>query len=416
MLALKGGPKVRQRPWPAWPEHGASEVAALTRAVASGRWGGFPAPGPEAVQFAEAFARYVGAPHAVLAANGTVTLKVLLRALGVGAGDEVIVPALTWTATAGCAVYVNAVPVFADVDPDTLCLDPQVVEALITPRTKAIIPVHLGSAMADLDALTAIAQRHGLALIEDCAHAHGARWRERGAGSIGDAGSFSFQSSKLLTAGEGGAITTHRQELKERCQSLINCGRKEPGYDNFAGPNLGWNDRITELQAALLSAQLLRLEDQHQRRAANLAHFQARLAELGPGLGLSFQKRDPRVTRQTSYETILLYDAQAWKGLPRDRFVDALEAEGVPADGAFYTPIPERVEEIFPLTARQYPEIRARYGEALRPEQVPLPVAKKAAHERTVWLHHHLFLGSTQDVDDLVLAITKLRENVDALL
>jgi dTDP-4-amino-4,6-dideoxygalactose transaminase len=247
VLALKGGPKVRERAWPKWPEHGPEEVAAVTRALESGRWGGFPAPGPEASRFAQTFAQYLGSPHAVLAANGTVTLKVLLRALKVGAGDEVIVPALTWTATAACAVYVNAVPVFADIDPETLCLDPASVESLITPKTKAIIPVHLGSAMADLDALVQLAQRHGLALIEDCAHAHGARWNDRGAGSIGDAGSFSFQSSKLLTAGEGGAITTRHQELKERCQALINCGRKEPGYDQFAGPVLGWNDRITEL-------------------------------------------------------------------------------------------------------------------------------------------------------------------------
>ncbi|MBK6690359.1 MAG: DegT/DnrJ/EryC1/StrS family aminotransferase [Deltaproteobacteria bacterium] len=416
MLALKGGPKVRERAWPKWPEHGPEEVAAVTRALESGRWGGFPAPGPEASRFAQTFAQYVGSPHAVLAANGTVTLKVLLRALKVGAGDEVIVPALTWTATAACAVYVNAVPVFADIDPETLCLDPASVESLITPKTKAIIPVHLGSAMADLDALVQLAQRHGLALIEDCAHAHGARWNDRGAGSIGDAGSFSFQSSKLLTAGEGGAITTRHQELKERCQALINCGRKEPGYDQFAGPVLGWNDRITELQAALLSAQLLRLEDQHQRRAANVAHFQKRLAELGPGLGLRFQRRDPRITRQTSYETILLFESAAWKGLSRDRFVDALEAEGVPADGGFYVPIPDRIDEIFPLNAREYPEIRARYGDALRPAQVHCPVAKKVAYEQTVWLHHHLFLGTTADVDDVVAAIAKIREGVDALL
>lgn len=415
MLALNGGKPLRTAPWPAWPEHDDTEARALERVVKSGRWGGFPAPGPEAVKFGEAFARYVGSRHAVLAANGTVTLKVALRAMQIGAGDEVIVPALTWIATAGCAAYVNAVPVFADIDPDSLCIDPRSVESLITPRTRAVICVHLGSAMADLDALTELCRRRNLKLIEDCAHAHGMRWRDQGAGSIGDAGSFSFQSSKLLTAGEGGAITTSNDELMQRCQSLVNCGRKDAHYAGFEGPNLGWNDRITELQAGLLSAQLLRLDDQHRRRAANLAHFEKRLAELGD-IGLVPQRRDPRITRPTFYQLVLTYEAKKWKGLSRDRFVAALEAEGVPADGGFYVPIPDRVGEIFPLTAREYPEIRARYGERLEPSQVSVPVASRAAYERTVWLHHPLFLGTTRDVDDLVEAIIKVREGIDELL
>lgn len=415
MLALLGGPKLRTKPFARWPEHDQREVQAVAQAVSSGRWGGYPAPGPEAARFGQAFARYVGAEHAVLAANGTVTLKVILRALGVGAGDEVIVPALTWVATAGAAVYLNAVPVFADVDPDTLCIDPQSVEALITPKTKAIICVHLGSAMSDLDALSALAEKHGLALIEDCAHAHGMRWRGKGAGSVGHAGSYSFQSSKLLTAGEGGAITTNDPVLAQKCQSIINCGRKDGDYASFEGNFFSWNDRITEMQAALLSAQLSRLEEQHGRRRRNLEHFREKLAALGD-VGITIQKRDARVTEHAFYQLVLLYDSAKMKGLSRDRFLDALEAEGVPADGGFYVPIPDRVEEIFPLRARDYPEIRARYGEALRPEQVSTPVAKRAAYTRTIWLHHALFLGSASDVEDIVAAIAKVREHLDALL
>lgn len=415
MLALLGGSKLRTKPFARWPEHDEREVQAVSQAVASGRWGGYPAPGPEAARFGDAFAHYVGAGHAVLAANGTVTLKVILRALGVGAGVEVIVPALTWVATAGAAVYLNAVPVFADVDPDTLCIDPRSVEALITPKTKAIICVHLGSAMADLDALSALAQKHGLALIEDCAHAHGMRWRGKGAGSIGHAGSYSFQSSKLLTAGEGGAITTNDPVLAQKCQSIINCGRKDGAYAGFEGNFFSWNDRITEMQAALLSSQLSRLEDQHGRRRRNLELFREKLAALGD-VGITIQKRDARVTEHAFYQLVLLYDSAKMKGLSRDRFLDALEAEGVPADGGFYVPIPDRVDEIFPLRARDYPEIRARYGEALRPEQVSVPVAKRAAYERTIWLHHALFLGSPADVEDIVSAIAKVREHLDALL
>ncbi|MBI2376371.1 MAG: DegT/DnrJ/EryC1/StrS family aminotransferase [Deltaproteobacteria bacterium] len=413
MLAIRGGAPVRTKPWPIWPERGPEEVAAVSAVIESGRWGGFPAPGPEAARFAGTFARYLGAGHAVLAANGTVTLKVILRALGVGARDEVIVPSLTWIATAGAPVFVNAIPVFADVDPETLCIDPGDVARKITPRTRAIIPVHLGSAMADMDALEAIAKPRGIAIVEDCAHAHGMAWRGRSAGSIGNAGSFSFQSSKLLTSGEGGAITTNDATLAARCQAIVNCGRKEPGYDAFEGAVLGWNDRITELQAALLSAQLARLDAQHERRSVNVAYFEKALSEVG---GINLQKRDPRITRHTFYELVLLYDEAAWMGLSRDRFVEALEAEGVPADGGFYVPIPDRTGEIFPLTAREYPETYGRYGERLTPAQAPTPRASHAAYRRTIWLHHSLFLGSTSDVDDIVSAMLKIRENVDALV
>ena len=384
------------------------------RVLERGEWGGYPAPGVEAQRFGESFAAYVGARRAVLAANGTVTLKIALRALGVQAGDEVIVPSLTWVATASAAAYVNAVPVFVDVDPRTLCIDPAAVEAAVTDRTRAIIPVHLGSAMADLDALETIAKKHDLKIIEDCAHAHGARWKDRGAGSIGDAGSFSFQSSKLLTAGEGGAITTNDALVAQRCQALVNCGRKEPGYDDFDGEVFGWNDRITELQAGLLSAQLARLDGQHERRRANVDHLIARLAEH-PELGITVQHRDERITRPTAYELVLLYDAAAFGGVPRDRFVQALEAEGVPADGAFYVPIQDRVGEIFPLVAGEHPTIRERYGDALKPEHAATPVASRAAYEQTVWLHHSLFLGTTEDVDDVVKAFLKIHGGIDEL-
>jgi L-glutamine:scyllo-inosose aminotransferase len=416
VLALFGGPPIRSGAWPKWPEHGDREREAVVRALDGGRWGGFPAPGPEAEAFANAWAKTVGVRNAVLAANGTVTLEVILRAMGVEAGDEVIVPSLTWIATAAAPTYLNAVPVFADVDPDTLCIDPSSVEALITDRTRAVIAVHLGGSMADMDRLVTLAESRGLRLLEDCAHVHGARWSGRGAGSLGCAGSWSFQSSKLMTAGEGGAITTDSEELAQRCQSLVNCGRKEDRYADFDGVMLGWNYRITELQAALLSAQLERLAGQGARRAKNVRHLERRLADLGPDFGIEVQRRDPRITSPSFYQVVLLFDSSKWKGLPRDQLVLALEAEGVPADGGFYVPIPDRIGELFPLRASEYPEVRARYGDALSPDRCPTPVASRAAYERTIWLHHSLFLGNERDVDDIVEAFTKIRGEVDALL
>lgn len=409
-LAIQGGTAVRSTPFPAWPEFGEREKAGLIRVLESGKWGGFPSPNTQAKAFAEKFAAAHDAAYGICAANGTVTLEVALRAAGVQAGDEVIVPPFTWIATAAAAVYLNAVPVFADVDPETYCLDPNRIEEVLTDRTRAIIPVHLGCSFADMDRIMEIAAKHDLVVIEDCAHMHGGKWRGKGAGSIGHLGSFSFQSSKLLTAGEGGMILTSDKTLEEKCQSLVNCGRKEPGYDSFEGDVFGFNYRITEFQAALLSSQLERLEEQHQRREKNIDYLAARLEGID---GLTPVKRDPRVTRFACYEYILRYRAEDFEGVHRDRFAQALGAEGIPCDPYFYTPIYHR--HLFPLRASEYPSCRKRYGDSLDPQSVKCPVAEKAAYEEAIWFHHALFLGGKEDMDDMICAIEKVKKNIHTL-
>src|SRR5215207_11388010 len=176
-LALSGGEPIRRQGYPAGPVHDEHDAEAVAEVVRSGRWGGFPEPGPLAATFAELFAAYQGSKHGVVMVNGTVTMEVALKALGIGWGDEVIVPALTFAATPYAAMAAGALPVFCDVLPGTLTIDPDQVEAAVTSRTRAIMPVHLGHQMADMDRIMAIAQAHGLAVIEDCAHAHGQRWR-----------------------------------------------------------------------------------------------------------------------------------------------------------------------------------------------------------------------------------------------
>ena len=166
-----------------------------------------------------------------LMANGTITMEVALRAADIGWGDQVIVPAYTFQATAGAAMVAGAIPVIVDIDPETYCIDPKAIEAAITPKTKAIIVVHLAAQMADMDAVMALAERHNLIVIEDSAHAHGARWRGRGAGTIGHFGSFSLQSSKILTTGEGGVLLCRTPELAARVTSLIDCGRPHDGSE-----------------------------------------------------------------------------------------------------------------------------------------------------------------------------------------
>ncbi len=405
-LALHGGTAVRQEPWAAWPEFGETEREALARVLDSRSWGGFPSPNTEASAFAEEFAAYVGARHAALCANGTFSLTLALQAARVSPGAEVVTTAYSFVGTPGAIVEAGCVPVFVDIDPDSYCIDPEQVEAAITPRTEALMPVHLACSMADLDRLGEIAERRGLLLVEDCAHAHGARWRDRGAGSVGDFGSFSMQSTKLLTAGEGGAVTTRDDVYAQRLQSLVNCGRKEAAYRDFPEQMLGHNLRITEWQAAVLRCQLARLPGQHERRAVRIAQLERAAADLP---GFTALPHDKRVTQRTSYQFILRYDAAALGGVPRDAVIHALHAEGVPCSGRFYVPLNED-----PLFSPD-PHTNAAARAGANWSQQVYPVTRRAAYDEAIWLPHELFLGSEADVDDLVRALTKVQEGAAEL-
>jgi dTDP-4-amino-4,6-dideoxygalactose transaminase len=396
-LAIAGGTPVRTSVFPRWPQFDNREKEAVLAVLESRNWGGYPFPNQLAGLLGQRFAAHQDAKHALCAANGTVTLEIALSAAGIGAGDEVIVPAYTFEATAAPVIKSGAIPVFVDILPDTYCINPMAAQDALTSRTRAIMPVHLAMNMADMDAISALAARHGLKVIEDCAHAHGAKWRNRGAGSIGDAGSFSMQSSKLITAGEGGIVTTGNDEMFELCQSYANCGRASP-TDRFRHRMLGFNYRMTEFQAALLLAQLERLPEQTRLRAVHGAR-------LGEGLsripGISLLRKDERLTTQAIYQFIFKYDSRAFGGAPRDRFVAALEAEGIPSDGLFYEPIYRSM--LFPVDPRRWVGTRC-------------PVSERAAYSESVWLPHQLLLGGPEDVDQIVEAVEKIHRNVDELL
>ena len=311
-LALRGGKPVRTKPFPAWPVFDDRERSALERVLTSRNWGGYPCPNQLAREFANRFAEYHGARYGIAVANGTVSLELALEAAGIGAGDEVIVPAYTWEGTAAAVLFAGAFPVFVDVDPDTYCLDPHLVDNAITERTRAIIPVHLGFRFADMDALVQIAEAHGLFVLEDCAHAHGGRWRNNGAGSIGHAGSFSFQTSKLMTAGEGGIVITSDIDLADQVIRLANCGRP-PRRESKDNPALGHNYRMTEFQAAVLLAQLdrLRRADRTARRARpNFSKKASQSIE-----GLSLLTRDERITTQASYHFVFRFHSEHFAGV-----------------------------------------------------------------------------------------------------
>ena len=404
-LAILGGAPLRSEPWPAWPEFGAPERAALERVLESGQWGGFPSPNTEARAFSEEFARYVGTRFAVPCANGTVSLTLALQAGRISRGAEVITTAYSFVGTAGGIVAAGCVPVPVDVLPDTYCIDPARVEQAIGPRTEAVMPVHLACAMADMDRLVEICRRRGLLLVEDCAHAHGMQWRGRGAGAIGDFGSFSMQSSKLLTAGEGGCVTTGDERGEGRLQALVNCGRRETPRARETEPLFGHNLRMTEWQAALLREQLRRLPEQQRRREANVARF---LEEIRKVPGLEPPRADARVSAPTYYQLILRYQPEPFAGVPRDALILALRAEGVPCSGRFYVPLNE--DPLFALDERTNPAAHARDYAA-----EAFPVTRRAAYDESIWLPHQLFLGSAGDVDDLVAAFAKVQAHAATL-
>jgi len=412
-LAYRGGRPVRRTPFAPWPEFDKREERYLLKTLRSRNWGGFPSPNERAAEFAAKFAAAHNAKYGVCAANGTVTLEMALKAGGLVAGDEVITTPYTWVATAAAPVTVNMVPVFVDVDPDTYCLDPELIEAAITPRTRAVICVHLGSTICDLDALKRIAKKYSLVLIEDCAHAHGGAWKGKGVGAHGDFGSFSFQSSKLMTAGEGGLVTTNTKHYEMLLQSLVNCGRKDPGYDRYSGRVLGWNYRLSDLQAAVLLAQLARLPKVTAKRQRNALYLTKQLDKIA---GITTLKRDQRITTSPHYQYIFKYDPAGFKGLHRDDFLTALAAEGVELDGDFYVPVYEN--PLFAVTALDWPMIKKRYGDAIPgSRKLPkCPVSTRAAYHEACWLHYPALMGTRADVDDVVAAIRKVQEHVDEIL
>jgi dTDP-4-amino-4,6-dideoxygalactose transaminase len=402
-LAIRGGVPVRTMAFPAWPVFDGREATGLQTVLESRNWGGYPCPNDLARELGRKFAAHHGARYGVAVTNGTVSLELALQAAGIGYGDEVIVPAYTWEGTAAAVLFSGATPVFVDVDPQNYCLDPTRIAEALTDRTRAIIPVHLGFRFADMDEIMVIAARHNLFVLEDCAHAHGGRWRDKGAGSIGHAGSFSFQTSKLMTAGEGGMVTTNDIDLADQVIRLANCGRP-PRQESKGQPALGHNYRITEFQAAVLLAQLERLGDQTRRREEMTARLEEGLAGI---TGISRLARDPRITRQASYHYVFKFHPEAFPGVSRDAFVAALKAEGIPCDGRFYEAVYR--SSLFEFAADRFPAWAAGRRE------FHCPVAERAGYEESVWLPHQIFLGGTREVDDLVAAIAKVIDNIGEL-
>lgn len=409
-LVVLGGEPTRKEPYPEWPVHDERDVEAVTRVIKSGNWGGYPYPGPETTAFLNEFLAMQGGEYAVACVNGTVTMEIACRAAGIGWGDEVIVPAYTFQATATAPMAAGAIPVIVDIDPNTYCLDPNAVEAAITGKTRAIIPVHLGAHLADMDAILEIAERHNLIVIEDCAHAHGARWNGRGAGTMGHFGSFSMQSSKILTAGEGGMLICRTAELAQRAASITNCGRSHaPGGGPEQGNqfSLGGNFRLAELQAALGRVALERFPEQAAQREAMADYADEALSEVP---GVRVLPRDPRQTTRSFYRYILAIDPEVF-GVEHDAVCYALDQEGIPCWVGYEA---MHRYDLFQPQLSKLP-VPTAFPERFQFDQMQFPEAERACEREAVWLDESVFRAGRQGVDDAVAALRKIYGQRDEL-
>jgi dTDP-4-amino-4,6-dideoxygalactose transaminase len=399
-LAINGGPKTINKEFP-WPVYDDSDINAVAEVVRSGQWGN-PDCADLVESFEDEFASFCGTKYALACVNGSVALRLALIACNVKPGDEVIIPPYTFIATSTIVLEANCVPVFVDIDPDTYNLDPVKIEAAITRRTKAIIPVHFAGQACDMDGIMAIAEKHNLRVIEDACHGHGAEYKGKKLGSIGDAGCFSFQSSKNLTCGEGGMIITNNEDLYDMMNSLRNVGRVKGGqwYEHHY---LGCNYRITQLQVALLKNQLKRLKGQTLKRHENGTYLNSLLEKIE---GIKPLQRGIGETIHSYHIYIFRYDKSKFNNLSKVEFSKMLAAEGVPCFMGYPQPLYKQ-----PLF-REKNFMCYAIPEDVDYTNVSCPVTEKACYEEAVWIMQNTLLGTKEDMDKIAEAITKIRKAV----
>lgn len=398
-LALLGGRPVRTQPlhpWPVWDE---KEERALLEVLRSGKWWF----GEKVEEFEARYAAFQGARYGVACATGTAALQIAVRALGLGFGDEVITTPLTFIATTTAVIMAGAIPVYIDVEEETMNLDLDRVEAALTPRTKAILPVHLFGRPVNMDRLMALAKKHGLLVIEDAAHAWGGRWKEKGLGAIGDAGTFSFQFTKNISSSEGGIMLTNDEATSVRAWSFMNCGRR-PGKPWYYMENISPNLRLTEFQAALLLVGMTRAEEQMARRVRThdvlFEKLQGRpyLRTLAPDV--------PESSRRSHHGLALRFVVEEWDGVTKDRFLAAMNAEGILIGGGYGIPLYKEpaLTDRRNLPPGDYPD----YGSMF------LPRAEKLCREG-ILLPQQSLLASPEEALDVVRAVDKVWENREGL-
>ena len=395
-LAINGGTPVRTESFPSWPTLDDSDLEVFEEVYRSGRWG----HGSKVSELSEQFAAFQGAKYGVCVNSGTSALYVALKAAGVGLGDEVITTPYTFQATVVAILMANGTPVFVDTLPDGFNIDPSKIEEALTPKTKAILPVHIAGYPADMDAILDIASKHNLLVVEDCAQAHGAEWRGVGVGSWGDFGCFSFQASKNLCAGEGGIVLTNDRERYERAWAIHNCGRTPPESESDEIEPFGSNFRMTEWQGALLLSRFGRLEAETNHRHMNMRFLDQGLGEVP---GLKVVPLDPRATRGGCHGYKVIFDSEEFEGISREEFLKAMRAEGIPMGTWYTTPMYRN-----PLLKSNFFSTELDYSDVDCPQVEQLCQTGLA-------LGQSVLLGTREDMEDIVIAAMKVRRNVGEL-
>jgi dTDP-4-amino-4,6-dideoxygalactose transaminase len=399
-LALNGGRPVREKPYPSWPITGNHEKTLLYDVLNSGKWGGsgganVPDYIPKLPLFEEEFARFQSADYGVSVVNGTLAITVALQAAGVKPYDEVIMPPYTFIATATAALLFGAIPVFADVEEDTLLIDPVKVEEAITPKTKAIVAVHIGGTPADMDRLKEIAKKYNISLIEDAAQAVGSQWNGVGVGALGDLGTFSFQSSKNLTAGEGGIILSNKKHLVDKAWSIANVGRVRDGAW-YQHDEIGWNLRMTEFQAAVLLGQMSRLEEQVRHREKNAKLLNQLIEEID---GVHLFRQDPRVTRHGYHLYMFYLDRTLSEKISKVQVAQSLAAEGIPSATGY---------KALNLYDSINHSIESWTGEKRRSH---CPIAERMGEQQVIWITQTVLLGDEEGVYDAAKGLKKVMQS-----
>jgi dTDP-4-amino-4,6-dideoxygalactose transaminase len=407
-LAVRGGTPVRSTPFPAWPVVGENDRRAWLEVLASKRWNRL---GGSAVErFERSWAGRLGAKHALATSSGTSALFVALHALDVGPGDEVIVPPYTFVATVNTVLLHHALPVFADSDVETMQVDPRKIESAITPRTRCIVPVHIGGSVADMDRILEIGKRRGIPVLEDACQAHLAEWRKRKAGTLGAAGCFSFQASKNLNSGEGGAIVTDDDALYASALSFHNQGRggKDSGLQYARN---GDNRRLTEFQGTLLTEQLTRLEEQARTREENAAYLTTLLAEV-PGLAPA--RTYEGCTRNAYHLYMFRYARGEFADLPKETVLRAVRAEGIPCSGG-YSPLEKEPFIRATLRSRGFRRIYSERELSELDARNRCPENERLCQE-AIWLTQNMLLGPRSDMDQIAEAWRKVQRGAAALV
>ncbi len=408
-LALNGGTPVRTEPFPERPFYDDRELDALRETLESRRWTSAPyifrgdMSRSRVHQLEQRFAAYHDCSFGVATCSGTGALQIAYCAAGLSPGDEAIMPPNTFIATATPVLHLDAVPIFVDIDPDTLCIDPEAIEAAITDRTRLIVPLHLGGYPADMDRIMEIARKHDLKVVADVCHAHGTEWRDKKVASLSHLSAFSFQQDKQITSGEGGMAITNDQAAYEQCYILHNDGR---GIGEDAGKFVGqgWNFRMSEFQAAVMLVQLERLDEILERKNRNAEILGKGLAEIG---GLSWPTADKRITRQAYVYPRMRYDAASFGGVPAALFAEALTAEGIPCGAGKGRKLYEH-----PLFTQR--SFHFQSAKRVGYTKVYCPNAESTAG-RWISLPQNVLLASENDMGSFIDAVAKIKRNLAEL-